>query len=201
MEESESPLVTVALGMKGAWIVIFEDGSRVWDLRRAYPSLASNGKLSNSENRTVFVALNPYQEDSYFHVAEDGQCSYSANFNDDEEGRKLHEMTDSYIRFRAKRDNSTFTHSMKLNGVDKVIKITPHSSPSEGRMESILSTLRARQHQGLIQYRDVSLIGAVAGGTGVIAKISGSPTTKAAAYAATAGLGAVLATLFHRAGL
>ncbi|KAH4400472.1 hypothetical protein HBI81_122810 [Parastagonospora nodorum] len=63
--ESESPPIEVALGMKEAWIVLFEDGSRSWDLRSAYPSLAGNGKLDNEEDKVVFAALSPYRKDDF----------------------------------------------------------------------------------------------------------------------------------------
>lgn len=93
IKESDSPPATVALGIKGAWVAIFEDGSREWNLRDAYSDLANGGKLVDKTNRPVFVALNPYRENSYFMVSENGQCSYSTSFHDDKEGQHLHEST------------------------------------------------------------------------------------------------------------
>ena len=51
--------------------------------------------MKNKSNKVVFAALNPYVEDSYFIVSEDGACSYSASLSDKEEGKHLHEMTDT----------------------------------------------------------------------------------------------------------
>jgi hypothetical protein len=195
LQESESPPASVALGIKGAWIVLFCDGSRTWDLRDAYPSFAASGKLDNDSNKTVFVALNPYQEDCYFVVAENGACSYSIAFNNKHEGQNLHEMTDTYMRSRAKRDGTTFAYPMTLNGVEKQVRITPDSSAQEGKVEALMATLRARRVP--IRNKDLLFVGAVSSSVGALAKATGSTTMKAVGVAASVGFGAALSTWYR----
>lgn len=195
MDESDTHPVSVALGIRGSWIVIWADGTRSWDLRNAYPSLASSGHLNKTTNPVVFVALNPYAEDYYFLVSKDGQCSYNTTFNDREEAPALHEMTDTYMRARAKRDGSSFSYSMTLNGVPKEVRIAPNSNVTESRTEAFIATLRARQ--GVVKNSDKVLVGAVAGGTGVLAKVAGLPTGKAVGAAMTTGFGAALSIWYR----
>ncbi|KAF2123717.1 hypothetical protein P153DRAFT_391319 [Dothidotthia symphoricarpi CBS 119687] len=197
IKESDSSPMTIALGIKGSWIVLWADGTRSWNLRFAYPSLASAGHLENSSNRTVFAALNPYMEDSYFVVAEDGACSYSTSLTDNVEGKQLHEITDTYMRMRAKRDGSSFNHSMRLNGVLKQVSITPKSSPQETRSEALMSMWRARARQDFVKQKDVAFVCSIAGGTGVLAKVAGMSTMRAVGLATSTGIGAALSMWFR----
>ncbi|KAF2026374.1 hypothetical protein EK21DRAFT_92504 [Setomelanomma holmii] len=144
IKESDSPPVSVALGIKGAWILLRADGTRTWDLRHAYPSLASTYHLTKDTNKVVFAALDPYVLDQYFLVNEQGGCSYNHNSLDADAGKVIHEMTDTYMRMRARRDGTTFTHSMALNGASRQIHITPTSNAQETKMDVWIATLRAR---------------------------------------------------------
>ena len=190
IKESESPPYTVALGIKGAWIAIFEDRTCSWNLRNAYPSLSVTGKLESTANRAVFAALNPFMEDRYFLVIEDGECSYNITFSSKEEGEALHAMTDTYMRFRAKRDGSTFSHPLFSNGVPREIRITPNSSPQETRRDALMATLRARST--FMKPRDMTSFAAVAGGTGLLAKVAGLSAVRAVGVGTAVGLGFAL---------
>ncbi|KAL6702424.1 hypothetical protein ACN47E_001875 [Coniothyrium glycines] len=195
IEESTSTPATIALGIKGSWVVLFKDGSRSWSLRNAYASLASSDHLSDSSNRPVFVALSPFIEDNYFLVKEDGACSYSVFFADKEEGETLHKITDNYMRMRAKRDGSSFSHSMRLNGVDKEIRISPTSGAEETATQCMMARLRSRQKA--MRHGDIAFAGVVTGGTGVLARAVGLPTGRAIALGTASGVGATLSYLFH----
>lgn len=195
LEESDSYPVTVALGKQGAWIVFFADGSRNWNLRHVYPGLAATDTLSNSTNKAVFAALNPYAEDEYFVVAENGGCYYNVSGWSNDEGQHLHEMTDTYMRSRAIRDGTTFSHGGTVNGVPKQMRITPSSLPQESRTDAMLATIRGRS--GLVKNRDVVFVGAIAGGTGVIAKLAGLPTLRAVGVAASTGVGAAFSMWYR----
>lgn len=204
MDETETPPVSVTLSIKGSWIICWADGkhvtimpldptlihsgSRSWDLRNAYPSLVESGHLDKTTNPVIFAALNPYAEDHYFLVSKDGLCSYSLTSSDNEEGSALHEMTEAYMGARARRDGSSFAYSMTLNDVPKSIRITPSSSAQESRTEAVIATLRARQ--GLVKSSDTVFVGAVADGTGLLAKVARLPTVKAVGMGAMTGFGA-----------
>ncbi|KAH7064197.1 hypothetical protein BKA63DRAFT_497031 [Paraphoma chrysanthemicola] len=180
IEESESPPVSVALGIKGAWILLMADGTRDWNLRHAYPTLASTDNLTDNSNKVVFAALNPYVEDGCFLVAEDGCCTLNNSFSDATEGKEFYGMVDSYMRMRARRDGSTFSHPAVINGVQRQVKITPTSGPQETRMDAWVAMLRARHHS--INRKDLTIAGAITGGTGLAAKVAGVPTFKADSF-------------------
>ncbi|KAH7072586.1 hypothetical protein FB567DRAFT_597970 [Paraphoma chrysanthemicola] len=190
IDESESPPVSVALGIKGAWILLKADGTRDWNLRHAYPTLASTDNLTNDSNKVVFAALTPYVEDGCFLVAEDGCCTLNNSFSDATEGKEFYRMVDSYMRMRARRDGSTFSHPAVINGVQRQVKITPSSGLQETRMDAWVAMLRAR-HQS-INRKDLTIAGAITGGTGVAAKLAGFPTLKAGALAASTGIGCII---------
>lgn len=195
LEESDSHPVTVALGKQGAWIVLFADGSRNWNLRHMYPTLATTDNLSSSTNKPVFAALNPYAEDEYFVVSENGGCSYKVSGWGTDEGQRLHEMTDTYMRSRAIRDGTTFSHGGHINGVPKQIRITPSSSPQETKTDALLATIRARSAS--VKNRDLAFVGFIAGGTGAIGKMAGLPTFRAAGLAASTGVGVALSMWYR----
>jgi hypothetical protein len=193
IKESNSPPIIVALGARGAWVVLWADGTRSWHLRDAYPSLATSGYLGG-DSRIVFIALDPYIENNHFLVLEDGQCSYNAT-KDQEELYQLHQMTDSYMQSRAKRDGSSFSQTWIRNGVAKNYRITPDSIEQEGRGKALVAMLRGRQN--ILRNNDVAFCGALGAGAGIIAKVAGAPTLKAVGMAAWVSIGAGLNTCFR----
>jgi hypothetical protein len=143
MEESGAIPPSVALGIKGAWVAIWADRTRSWNLRNAYSSLVSAWPPEQRLETSHFAALNPCTQDEYFIVKEDGGCSYSVSIDKDE-AKTIYEMTDTYMRTRAKRDGSTFSHSMTPNDVPKLVMITPSSNSQEIAADALIATLRGR---------------------------------------------------------
>lgn len=190
LEESNSYPINIALGKQGAWIVLFADGSRDWNLRHIYPTLAATSNLSDNTDKPVFAALNPYAEDQYFVVTEKGSCNYRTPLSEE-----VQKMTDTYMRTRAIRDGSSFSHTVTVGGVPKEARYTPNSWLEETRTEAMLAKFRGRV--ALVKRRDVIFVGAVAGGTGFVAKIAGIPTLRAFGVAASAGVGAAM-TMWYR---
>lgn len=195
IEKDGSMPRSIALGMNGSWIVLWGDGTRSWDLRHVYPSLASGKYLSRSSNQVVFAALNPYREDNYFVVTEDGACSYSAAASDCER-KSLHELTDTYMRMRAKRDGSSFSYSTTGNGIAKQVEITPNSNEQETRGEALTAMLRARQ--GTVRRVDLLMVGTAAGTTGLAARAFGVPAMRAIGLAASTSVGAAASLWVYR---
>jgi hypothetical protein len=195
IRESDSSASMVALGARGSWVVLWADGTRSWNLRDAYPSLATSGSLENDSNRVVFLALNPFNENYHFVVRENGQINYNANFSDQEESEQLHKMTHSYMHSRAIRDGTSFTGTMWMKGVTKDYKITPQSSGLESRSEALGAILRGRRN--ILRHNEVAFCGALGGGMGVLAKAAGLPTTRAIGMAAAVSFGAGLSMWYR----
>jgi hypothetical protein len=197
IEESESYPVTIALGIRSSWVAIWADGSRTWNLRHAYPSLASNDLLTESVHKAVFVALNPFCEDRWFVVNNNGSVSYSATFSDSAETQKVYSMTNTYMRWRAKRDNSTLKYMWMRNGLPREVIITPNSGAEETRADALLALVRGST--GVVKHKDLTFVGAVAGGAGVVAKVAGLPALRAVGVATWTGIGAAL-HMWYRGG-
>jgi hypothetical protein len=195
IDDAKSQPISVSLGIKGAWIALWADGSRTWNLRHSYPSLAATDAFTDSNNPAVFVALNPFREDRYFVVSASGVCSFNANFSDASESKKVYAMTDTYMRWRAKRDGSTLTYSGTMNGLPRQVRITPDSGAEETRAQALLALVRGST--SLVKHKDLTFVGAVAGGAGVVAKVAGLPTLRAAGIAASTGIGAALHMWYH----
>jgi hypothetical protein len=198
MEKSDTLPESVALGMKGAWVAIWADGSSSWDLRNAYSSLICAGHLNNDSKQVVFAALKSHAEDQYFVVSKDSGCSYKVSFLDREEGKTVHEMTDTYMRTRTKRDGSTFSHPMTLNGVPKQVRITPSSNSQETAADALVVTVRGRlRSKDRVYQKDAAFVGVVTTGAGVLSKLAGLPILRAAGIATSTGIVAALALRLH----
>jgi hypothetical protein len=193
IDDSKSPPSAVALGARGSWVVLWADGSRSWDLRDAYPRLATSGYLESDKSKVTFIALNTYIEDNFFVVLEDGSCCYSATLSNQTELKQLDKMIDSYTLSHAKRDGSSFTATKILDGVPKTYKITPDSSGQETRGEALMSMLRNRQNINIHPTGDLAFLCAVSGSAGILAKAAGLPRLRAAGVVASTSIGAALA--------
>jgi hypothetical protein len=195
IENSKSSPSVVALGARGAWVVLWANDARSWDLRDAYPNLAASGYLEDEGNKVVFIALDPYIEGNHFLVLEDGMCCCNATMSTVKESELMHKLTYAYMQSRAKRDGSSFSQTMTLNDVRKKYTITPDSTEQQTRGEALMSMLRGRQTA--IKHNDVAFVCAVGGSAGTLAKAAGLPTLRAAGVAASMSIGAVLSIWYR----
>jgi hypothetical protein len=195
IEGSKSSPRVVALGARGAWVVLWADGSRSWDLRDAYPGLAISGNLEDDRNRIVSVALDPYIEGNYFAALEDGSCCCNATMSNQAEPELLHKLVYSYMQERTKRNGSSFSQTVTLNDVRKNYQITPDSSYPKTRGEDLISILRERQKT--IKHNDVAFLIAVGGSAGTLARVAGLPVLRAAGVAASTSIGAALSMWYR----
>lgn len=196
-----SPVV-VTLGIKGSWIVLWSDGTRDWNLRTSYPILAKSNVLGGKAGQVVFAALNPYEEDRYLVVTEQGACNYRAALASKKETMLLHEITDEYMRMRAKQDGTTFSHPFVRDGFSTQIKITPDSYEETGSLRaSLMSAWTERRRIPVTPVtpvkKDWAFVGAVATGVGVVSKCVGISTIRAAGAGVSAGVGAALAVVYR----
>lgn len=70
--------VMVALGVNDSYIVSYEDGHVVWDLKGAYDAL--DRKLEQVLGQSTglrYASLNPYHADEYFCIFKDSSCTFS----------------------------------------------------------------------------------------------------------------------------
>lgn len=71
--------IVVALGINDSYIIGYENGHTVWDLKGAYDTL--DAKLSQilgqgQSTGLMYASLNPYHEDEYFCTFKDSSCIY-----------------------------------------------------------------------------------------------------------------------------
>lgn len=74
----------MALGKGDAYIIIWEDGHVVWDLKGLYDSLDQRlSKILATTTKLSFAALNPYAEENYFCLFDDSSCVFQFPETDD----------------------------------------------------------------------------------------------------------------------
>jgi hypothetical protein len=147
----------IALGIQGAWIVLWSNGSRTLNLRNAYTTLASSDQLLCKEGWLLFTALNSFQEDQYFVVDETGGCSYKTSLPSKNDSALLHEITSEYMRMRAKQNVTTFSHPFIRDGVTTQVTIAPDSYRETGKMRSLMD--RWIERRNLPVRNDVAFVG------------------------------------------
>jgi hypothetical protein len=191
---SHSP-VTVALGIKGAWIVLWSDGKRSWNLRHSYPMIIEHGMLSGEDGSIMYAALNPYEDDSFFLAGPDGAISYKASVTPKSESAILHEVVTDYTRMRAKKVGASHSYPVTRDGITSHVSITPTSYKETGKMRSLVDSWIERRN--LPVRNDVAFVWGVAGAAGLISKVTGAGTARAVGVAASTGVGAAFA-LWYR---
>ncbi|KAF2118609.1 hypothetical protein BDV96DRAFT_391840 [Lophiotrema nucula] len=188
---------SVALGLNGAWVVLWTDGTRSWDLRYTYPGLQNTRLLDDmKDGGIVFIALNAYQEDRYFLTKEDGSCTYSMTMSDNNESRIVNEMTNDYLKLRAKHDGASFTNTYTHNGRSVQAQISAEGIRLLNKRQQLVQMWKKRRGQ-LVDGRNLGLIGAVSGGSGLLARLGGAGALRAFSVGASAGFGAAIALLFR----
>ncbi|KAJ7234504.1 hypothetical protein B0H12DRAFT_1142734 [Mycena haematopus] len=71
---------SVALGVQGSYIVLYNDGTIVFDLRGQYPlveSMIRNTQEAARRRGVMYVALNPFVPNEYYAVYGDGSASWN----------------------------------------------------------------------------------------------------------------------------
>ncbi|KAJ7619354.1 hypothetical protein FB45DRAFT_930551 [Roridomyces roridus] len=64
----------VALGVHGSFVVLFEDGVRIFEGLRHYPAV---NELIRKREGIAYISLNPHEEGMYYAVCGDGSASWS----------------------------------------------------------------------------------------------------------------------------
>jgi len=103
-------VASVAFGVGDAYVVRFNDGHVVWDLKGAYDALDKRLEAElTSPGKLRYIALNPYHADQFFCVFSDASAIYA--FPDEEDYKKLDEEILHGRGLRVIPDSITFKQS------------------------------------------------------------------------------------------
>lgn len=101
----------------------------------------SSCQISDSDSRSdsdekvsskpAFIALNPYDDESWFLLDRDGFCSWSFNNMKQEQADPIRKIMLGYEQRRAKRTGSTFTKVFTRGGNDTKVLVTPQTKWDE----------------------------------------------------------------------
>ncbi|KUJ18907.1 uncharacterized protein LY89DRAFT_667957 [Mollisia scopiformis] len=122
----------VALGRGNAWVAIWKDGTFSYNLGAHYSDLADALNERFNENAEIaFIALNPYDNDSWFMVDCNGFCSWNFKNMKRDQIAEIRKRTLSYLQRRSRRTGTSYT-SVATTGTKTVsIKVTPETSYDE----------------------------------------------------------------------
>lgn len=146
----------------------------------------------------TFAALNPYEENRFFVVGDNG---YAVNISMDsfEKCNELQKMVDGYLQLQSRRDGTTFKFPVKIGDQTRNVYITPDTYKSVPA-DSLLETWKERRGvlmRSVLMRRDnIALIGAVTVGGGTCARLAGATSFRAIGAAAAAGVAGTVAMMF-----
>ncbi|KAK6863722.1 hypothetical protein PG995_000250 [Apiospora arundinis] len=146
----------VALGVHDTWICLWSDFSHSYDLGSHYPLLAAklDGNNNNTDDsRIAFVALNPWQADSWLLTDCEGLITWenapAAGADNRAKVEDVRILARDYMQRRARRTGATFTTSFSYDGREPLVThITPQTRHDDAlsydSMSSRLQLLRDR---------------------------------------------------------
>lgn len=117
----------VSLGQHDSYICLWDDETISYSLNLAYTGLASKIQeyIDNDSKPPVFVAMNPYDNNSWFLVGEDGQCAWHLENMENGAIEDIQETVLNYLQRRAREDGTSFTETTTLNGTESSLHVTP----------------------------------------------------------------------------
>lgn len=105
-----------------------------YNLGAHYPDLADalNARIiTNAE--IAFIALNPYDDDSWFMVDCDGFCAWSFKNMKQDQIDEIRRLTLSYMQRRSRRTGCSYTNIWTSRNRTESIKVTPETTYDEPR--------------------------------------------------------------------
>ena len=203
LDSDSSTPVVVALGVDGAWIVLFADGTRSWDLKYKYPTLSKTSIMNTNDDdaKPIFAALNPFKKDQHFVVTRDATVYYSTSLDDSETGN-LWNITNEYTQSQLQLDKTsgprtvTQTYTSK-NGTKRTAVISPEGITVSSGSDWQIKFMWQERRRIMMQKDALQTMGAVGAGAGLLTKLSGASTVRAVS---TAGFAGLVAGLFYSEG-
>lgn len=118
----------VALGRNNAWVCLWADHTISYSLGTEYSDLADRlQRYMQTNDRVAFVALDPYDNDSWFLVDCDGLISWAFRNMKYNEISGIQEMAGDYMQRRARKTGATFSYTNTSGAGTKRVDITPQT--------------------------------------------------------------------------
>ncbi|KAK8021703.1 hypothetical protein PG990_006841 [Apiospora arundinis] len=174
----------VALGVHDTWICLWSDYSHSFDLGSHYQLLATklDGNNNTDDSRIAFVALNPWQADSWLLADCGGLITWEnapAGADNRAKVEDVRILARDYMQRRARRTGATFTTSFSYDGREpQVTQITPQTRHDDAlsydSMSSRLQLLRDRIPPPLLRADHALAGGAVVASTAMVCRLAGA---------------------------
>jgi hypothetical protein len=122
----------VALGPGKALVPLRTDGTFSYNLGAHYPDLADalNERI-RAKAKIAFIALNPYDDDSWFMVDCNGFCSWNFKNMKQDQVDEIRRLTLSYIQRRSRRTGYPYTNVWTSGKKTVSTRVTPETSYDE----------------------------------------------------------------------
>jgi hypothetical protein len=120
----------VSLGRHDSFVCLWDDDTISYSVNLAYSGLAEKlqGYIDQGSELPAFVALNPYDTDSWFLVESSGQCFWSLEGMGKGGVNAIREITLAYLQRRARVDGTSFTE-ITTSGNSKIsTRVTPETT-------------------------------------------------------------------------
>jgi len=145
----------VALGRHKSWVCLWDDDSISWSVDLNYENLTKRlQEFIDRDHKVAFVALNPFDNYSWFLVDSRGQCGWSLKSLGDKEVATIQQLAQSYLQYRARADGTTFTETVTIGDKKTSTIISPStyfdktSSTPSAQFRKNVSTLGQRLPTG-----------------------------------------------------
>ncbi|TVY56722.1 hypothetical protein LSUE1_G009783 [Lachnellula suecica] len=191
----------VALGRGQAWVALWTDGTFSYNLGTNYPDLAERlHERFTTKAEIAFIALNPYDDDSWFMVDCNGFCSWSFKNMTKDQVSEISRVTLGYLQRRSRRTGESFTNVRTVGNKSISTQVTPETSfddPAKSFVQRALKfgdmqfniglQYRTRLPQELIRRPDVIAGFATGVSTTVFSRALGIKTKSALTIGIVAG--------------
>lgn len=135
----------VSLGQHDSYICLWDDSTISYSVNLSYTGLAEKIQeyIDNDSRPPEFVAMNPYDNYSWFLVNPNGTCDWQLKSMETSAVENIREATLSYLQRRARADGSSFTNTTTLNGKETTLHVTPTTN-FDGPLGSLSSPVMDR---------------------------------------------------------
>jgi hypothetical protein len=120
----------ISLGLHDSFVCLWDDDTISYSVHLAYSGLAQKlqGYIDQGYELPAFVALNPYDSNSWFLVESSGQCAWSLKGIGKSGLNAIREITIAYLQRRARADGTSFDE-ITTSGDSKIsIRVTPETT-------------------------------------------------------------------------
>ncbi|TLD31807.1 hypothetical protein E2P81_ATG07297 [Venturia nashicola] len=119
----------LSLGQNDSYICLWDDLTISYSVNLSYTGLAEKMQeyIDKEGKPPAFIAMNPYDNYSWFLVDADGQCAWHLQSMDKTAIKGIQEAALSYLQRRAREDSTCFTETTTFNGKERSLRVTPQT--------------------------------------------------------------------------